>query len=131
MNINHSVICYSQNCRIVNLNYFSICVSFIGLKKPEYSRILINSAHIIFSEETQAASYAARNTSMPACILHCFCRVRLFENLRTLSPTRFLCPWDSPVKNTGMDCHALLQGIFLTQGSNPHLLHLLHCVLYH
>ena len=25
-----------------------------------------------------------------------------------------------------MDCHALLQGIFLTQGSNPCLLHLLH-----
>ena len=25
-----------------------------------------------------------------------------------------------------MDCHALLQGIFLTQGLNPYLLHLLH-----
>ena len=30
-------------------------------------------------------------------------------------------------KNTGVGCHhALLQGIFLTQGSNPHLLGLLH-----
>ena len=29
---------------------------------------------------------------------------------------------DSPVKNTGVGCHALLQGIFLTQGSNPRLL---------
>ena len=27
-----------------------------------------------------------------------------------------LCPWDSPGKNTGVGCHALLQGIFLTQG---------------
>ena len=26
-------------------------------------------------------------------------------------------------KNTGVGCYALLQGIFLTQGSNPHLLH--------
>ena len=43
------------------------------------------------------------------------------------SPTRLLCPWDSPGKNTGMGGHALLQGIFLTQGSNLHLLHLLHC----
>ena len=25
-----------------------------------------------------------------------------------------------------LECPALLQGIFLTQGSNPHLLHLLH-----
>ena len=30
---------------------------------------------------------------------------------------------DSPGKNTGVDCHALLQRIFPTQGSNPGLLH--------
>ena len=29
-------------------------------------------------------------------------------------------------KNTGAGCHFLLLEIFLTQGSNPHLLHLLH-----
>ena len=38
-----------------------------------------------------------------------------------LSPTRLLCPWDFSGKNTGMDCHFLPQGIFPTQGSNPHL----------
>ena len=43
-----------------------------------------------------------------------------------LQPARLLCLWDSPGKNTGMACHALLQGIFLTQGSNPCLLRLLH-----
>ena len=32
-------------------------------------------------------------------------------------------PWDSPSKNTGVSCHSLLQGIFLTQGSNPGFLH--------
>ena len=26
-----------------------------------------------------------------------------------LQPNRLLCPWDSPGKNTGMDCHFLLQ----------------------
>ena len=36
---------------------------------------------------------------------------------------RLLCPWDFPDKNPGMGCHFFLQGIFLTQGSNPHLLH--------
>ena len=40
-----------------------------------------------------------------------------------LAPARLLCPWDSPGKKTGVGCHALLQGIFLTQASNPHLLH--------
>ena len=34
--------------------------------------------------------------------------------------------WNSPGKNTGADCQFLLQGIFRTQGLNPHLLHLLH-----
>ena len=37
--------------------------------------------------------------------------------------TRLLGPWDSPGKNTGVGCHALLQGIFQTQGSNPGPLH--------
>ena len=41
-------------------------------------------------------------------------------------PTRLLCPWDSPSMNTGAGCHTLLQEIFPTQGSNLHLLHLLH-----
>ena len=31
--------------------------------------------------------------------------------------------WDFPVKNTGVGSHSLLQGIFLTQRSNPGLLH--------
>ena len=39
-----------------------------------------------------------------------------------LQPTRLLCSWDSSGKNAGVGCHALLQGIFLTQGSNPGLL---------
>ena len=43
-----------------------------------------------------------------------------------LQPTRLLCPWDSPGKNTGVGCHALLQGTFPTQRLNPRLLYLLH-----
>ena len=40
-----------------------------------------------------------------------------------LPPSRLLCPWDFPDKNTGDISHSLLQGILLTQGSNPGLLH--------
>ena len=49
------------------------------------------------------------------------------ESLRPhgLEPARLLCPWDSPDKNTGVGCHALLQEIILTQGLNSHLLQLL------
>ena len=38
-------------------------------------------------------------------------------------PTRLLCPWDFPGKNTGVGSHFLLHGIFPTQGQNPPLLH--------
>ena len=40
-----------------------------------------------------------------------------------LQPTRLLCPWDFPGKNTGVGSPFLLQGIFMTQGSNLGLLH--------
>ena len=40
-----------------------------------------------------------------------------------LQPTTLLCPWDFPSKNSGVGCHFLLQVIFLTQESNPDLLH--------
>ena len=40
-----------------------------------------------------------------------------------LQPAWLLRPWDSPGKDTGVGCHALLQGIFPTQGLNPGLRH--------
>ena len=40
-----------------------------------------------------------------------------------VQPSRPLCPWGSPGRSTGVGCHALLQGIFLTRGSNSGLLH--------
>ena len=43
--------------------------------------------------------------------------------------TRLLCHGDSPGKNTGEGCQALLQGIFPTQGSNLHLLCVLHWLM--
>ena len=48
----------------------------------------------------------------------CVCMLSHFATL-WLYPVKFLCPWDSPGKNTGMGCHALLQGTFPTQESNP------------
>ena len=43
-----------------------------------------------------------------------------------LQPARFLCPWDFPDKSTRVGCHFPLQGVFLTQGWNTHLICLLH-----
>ena len=67
------------------------------------------------------------------CGVHmCVQSLQLFPTLCNTMDCRLLCPWDSPGKNTGVGCHAVLQGIFSTQGSNPQLLQLLHCrqILY-
>ena len=48
----------------------------------------------------------------------------------TVQPIRLLYPWGFSGKNTRVGCHLLLQGIFLTQGSNLHLLHS-RWILYH
>ena len=60
---------------------------------------------------------------MIAFVLSCFSCVQLFA---TLWAARLLCPRDSPGKNTGVGCCALLQGFFPSQGSKPSLLHDLH-----
>ena len=67
------------------------------------------------------------------CVCVCvYARAKSLQSCLTLyypmdcSPPGSSVHGDSPGKNTGVGCHALLQGIFPTQGSNPHLLHLLH-----
>ena len=68
----------------------------------------------------------ALNTRVCACLHACMLRSSVQSDSFGLQPSRLLCPWDSPGKNTGVGYHFLLQGIFPTQGSNPHHLHLLH-----
>ena len=74
----------------------------------------------LFTSVSVTVSLSLKNTQC-AYVLRGFGRVQLFATPWTIAP-RLLCPWDSPCKNTGVGCHALLQGIFLTQGSNLHLL---------
>ena len=62
-----------------------------------------------------------------AVAVYSLSRVQFSATQRTQTVAcQFLCPRDFLGKNTGVGCHFLLQGIFLTQGSNPCLLHLLH-----
>ena len=48
------------------------------------------------------------------CVLSYFSYVRLFATLWTVAHQAPLVHGDSPGKNTGVGCHALLQGVFLT-----------------
>ena len=59
------------------------------------------------------------------CVLSCFHHVWLFATLWTIAHQVSLSV-DSPGKNTGVGYYVLLREIFPTQGSNLHLLCLLH-----
>ena len=64
-------------------------------------------------------------------LLVCVCVKSLQSCLALCGPVDCFLPHssvhgDSPGKNTGVDCHALLQGIFPTRGPNPRVLGLLH-----
>ena len=65
------------------------------------------------------------------CVCVCVCArvpAKSIQSCSTLcdtmdcSPPGPLCQRDSPGKNPGVGCHALLQGIYLTQGLNPCLM---------
>ena len=58
---------------------------------------------------------------MLACLVAQSCPT--LHNPMDWSPPGSSVRGDSPGKNTGVSCHALLQGIFPTQGSNPGLLY--------
>ena len=66
-----------------------------------------------------------RHMVVIVCVFSCLVVSNSLQS-QGLYPTRLLCPWDYPSKSTGVGCHFLLQKIFLTQGSKPCLLCLLH-----
>ena len=67
-------------------------------------------------------SISPQPTSLIPCIM---CHAWNYEEMG-----RVPSYWDSSGKNTGMGCHALLQGTFWAQGSNPGLLNRKQ-ILYH
>ena len=59
---------------------------------------------------------------MCVCVCVCVCAWSVMSNSLEPHgplPTRLLCPWDSPVRNTGVVCHFLLQGNLLNPGIKP------------
>ena len=76
-------------------------------------------AHLSHSETPEVGISVILCVCVPAKLLQS-------NSLRRygLWPARLLCPRDFPGKNTELGYHVLLQGIFLSQGLNPSLLHL-------
>ena len=70
--------------------------------------------------------YLCRGLTCCGCVRACSVThscPTLCNPMDCMQPTRFLCLWDFPGNNTGVGYHFLFQGIFPTQGLNPHLLH--------
>ena len=76
------------------------------------------SCHVFFSEVNYIYIYADCHWQVLSC-------VQLFATPWTVAREAPLSMGFFPGKNTGVGCHFLLQGIFLNQGSNLGLLHLL------
>ena len=93
---------------------------FIGQYRSKVLALLVTHWPLLCTQVLQRTGQA--DQTLPVCV--CVSHSVLSDSLgpRGLWPTRLLCPWDSPGKNTGVGGHSLLQGIFPTQGLNPDLL---------
>ena len=68
-----------------------------------------------------AHTHSHTHTYIHTPFLQCVCV--LVTQLRPTLCDPMVCPQDFPGKNTGVGCHSLLQGTFLSQASNPGLPH--------
>ena len=85
----------------------------ILLKRRKGINLLLGRAPLWTASETSDSAAVAAGIM----VLH---PVFLRPDMHVCSVrARLLCLWDSPGRNTGVGCYALLKGIFLTQGSNP------------
>ena len=83
--------------------------------EPEYTSSQVYTKPSPWTDKVMGGT-RARVGRGRCCCRSCCCHSVASDSLR-------LCPWDFPGKSPGVGCHFLLQGIFLTQASNPNLLH--------
>ena len=113
----------SQTILLEAWKEFWIIKSAVGLVKSHHF-LKVWQRNILYSKNTLSKRYVLFcivHTSLPMLLLFS-CSVVSDSMIPWTVPNQaLLCPWDFPGKNTGMGCHFLLQGIFPTEGSNPHL----------
>ena len=76
------------------------------------------------TKQTESSAFGAESETVSCSLVSTLLRPH------GLQPTRLLCPWDFPGKNTGVGRHFLLRGIFPTQALN-HVSCLGRQILYH
>ena len=88
--------------------------------------LLSSKGSALDSHHLATATYPREHFQEPPALCAVLSCVQLFATPWTV-PHQAPLPMDFPGKNTGVGCHFVLQGIFPNQGSNSHLLCLLHC----
>ena len=90
----------------------------------EQCQLQLFAKTLTYSLTSPAAAASTVCVCVCACARACSCLVKSDSSRpHGLQPDRLLCPRDSPGKNTGVGCHFLLQGVFLTHGLNLCPLH--------
>ena len=82
------------------LPYSALCPVLLDLKS-------LNSSSLAFCKFICFINHTASLTYIDSSVLSHLV-VSDFLQPHGLYPTRFLCPWNSPGKNTGVGCHFLL-----------------------
>ena len=111
----------------LKLKILNIKVSFNCIRIYMGNYVFINTKHF---RNNCKNSYISFNTKYARAKIIAQSCPTLCDPMEC-SPLKLLCPWDSPGNNTGVGSHSFLQGIFLTQESNPGLLHcrqILYCL---
>ena len=103
--------------RITQCPFLSFC-SHLWALKLQFS---LEKTHLSFYTSPCDRYTFFFSTSHFVCLVTQSCLTVC--NPMDCSPPGFSVHGDSPGKNAGVGCHALLQGIFPTQGSNPGLPH--------
>ena len=113
-------------------NIFMFCISINLSILPRLSSLSLFFFFFFFVQNCLQYSYNSFYFCKIDSICECVSHSVVSDSVTpwTVQPTRLLCPWNSPDKNTGVSSYSLLQGIFPSQESNPDLLHCRQ-ILYH
>ena len=104
---------------VIVFNSFQFWSSFRFVGKLQSFHIAVTQSlpwYICQNQDTGSNTLLLTKWSEVKLLSH----VRLFATPWTIA---LLHPWNFPGKSTGVGCHFLFLGIFLTQGLNPGLLH--------
>ena len=117
------------SCLCIFLCSYNPAVIFQILKLREKILTILNYAKLLQYllwqpvSPKEPSNKMQKNQELACCCCCCYIASVVSDSVRPYrrQPTRLCRPGASPGKNTGVGYHALLQGIFLTQGSNPGL----------